>query len=216
MHTLYWNRNSSSLAPMAVLEATDMPYEAVWVDMAAGGHKAPDYLEIHPLGLVPALTLPDGTTLIESAAITAYCADLNPDTGLAPPAGSADRGRYMQWLTYGAATIYTTYMRMYQIYDYRVREDDDDRIRALAERQLAERWRMVENALAHGDGPFLLGEKPSAADIYLAMLAGWHHDLPAFWKQAPCLKAMRDGVNRLDGLRRAVAMHFPGESLGIG
>ncbi|NQW11552.1 MAG: glutathione S-transferase family protein [Alphaproteobacteria bacterium] len=216
MHTLYWNRNSSSLAPMAVLEETGTPYEAVWVDMATGAHKSPAHRARHPLGLVPVLTLPDGTTLIESAAITAYCADLNPDAGLAPPIGSADRGRYMQWLIYGAATIYTTYMRIYQLYDYRVREDDDHLIRALAEQQLAERWRVVEDELSHNGGAFLLGEKPSAADIYLAMLAGWHPDPPTFWDQSPRLKAMRDGVNRLDGLRRAVAVHFPGEDLRLG
>lgn len=215
MHTLYWNRNSSSLAPMAVLEESGTPYEAVWIDMAAGEHKSPAHRARHPLGLVPALVLPDGTTLVESAAITAYGADLNPDNGLAPPVGTPSRGRYMQWLTYGAATIYTTYMRMYQIYDYRVREGDDECIRALAERQLVDRWRVVEEALEQTGGPFLLGDAPSAADIYLAMLAGWHHDLPAFWGHSPRIKAMRDGVNRLDGVRRAVAVHFPGEDLAI-
>ena len=93
MHTLYWNRNSSSLAPMAVLEESGTPYEAVWIDMAAGEHKSPAHRARHPLGLVPALVLPDGTTLVESAAITAYGADLNPDNGLAPPVGTPSRGR---------------------------------------------------------------------------------------------------------------------------
>lgn len=212
MHVLYWNRNSSSLAPMAVLEETGTPYRAVRVDMAAGGHKSPEHLSRHPLGLVPTLALPDGSHLIESAAITGYCAGLNPAAGLSPPAGTPGHGRYLQWLTFGAATLYTAYMRLYQTYDYTVTDDDTPLIQARAREHLAERWRVVEGALADA-GPFLLGEQPSAADIYLAMLAGWHPALAEFWEAHPRIRAMRDGVNRLEGMRRAVAVHFPGESL---
>jgi len=208
-HRLYWSPSSGSLAPMALLEETGTAYEAVRIDTAARAHKAEDYLRHHPLGLVPALDLPDGSCLIESAAIVAYLADLAPDRGLAPPLGTPERARHYQWLTYGAATLYTAYMRRYQTYDYRVRDGDDGLIHALAERHLAERWAVVERALASAGTPFLTGDRPGAADIYLSMLAGWHPDPPAFWTRHPRIRAMRDGVNRLAGVRRAVAVHFP-------
>ena len=65
-YRLYWYRTASSLAPMATLEEVGADYEAVEVDCAAGAHREPAYRQIHPLGLLPALLLPDGRTVFES------------------------------------------------------------------------------------------------------------------------------------------------------
>ncbi len=95
-YQLYWYRTASSLAPMAVLEEVGVAYEAVEIDTAAGEHKAADYRQIHPLGLVPALRLPDGGTVFESAGIVMFLADRYPVTGLAPAPASDDRAFYNQ------------------------------------------------------------------------------------------------------------------------
>jgi len=58
-----------------------------------------DYLAINPVGLVPALRLPDGAVLLENAAILQYLADAHPDAGLAPRSGFA-RARLQQWLSF--------------------------------------------------------------------------------------------------------------------
>ena len=82
--------------PRWLLEELGAPYELEIVDVYKGEGKRPeDLLETHPHGAVPALT--DGDlTLIESSAICLYLADQHAAGGLAPPLGSAERGRYYQ------------------------------------------------------------------------------------------------------------------------
>jgi glutathione S-transferase len=46
--------------------------EFVSVDVPNGGHRKPEFLEVNPDGLVPALQLEDGTVLSECTAITEY------------------------------------------------------------------------------------------------------------------------------------------------
>ena len=45
-----------------------------------------------------------------------------------------------------------------------------------------------------GSGPFILGSKMSAADIYAAMLIGWSDDFAGLAKAKPKLKALYDQV----------------------
>lgn len=54
-----------------MLSLLGLPYQTVDLDMAAGAHKAPDYLAISPLGQVPAID-DDGVTLSDSNAILVY------------------------------------------------------------------------------------------------------------------------------------------------
>lgn len=205
MHTLYWKPNSGSLAPMALLEETGLPYATVKVDAAAGEHKSEAYRrDVHPLGLIPALRLRDGRVMIESAAIVAYLADLAPEKRLAPAPNSPERGFYLQWLVYGAATLYPAYSRHYHPDRHRVRDGDDEAVMTLAVAAVDEAWRPVESALADGR-TFLLGDHCSAADIYLAMLALWHPDKASFRAACPGVERMRKAVWQRPAAAKALA-----------
>ncbi len=207
MHTLYWRPRSGSLAPMALLEETRQPYEAVKVDSAAGEDKSEAYVrDVHPLGLVPALKLPDGRMMIESAAIVAYLADLAPEMRLAPATTDPDRALYLQWLVYGAATLYPAYIRYYHPDYHRVREGDDEAVKTLARRDLDAGWKVVEAALADGRR-FLLGDRCTAADIYLATLALWNPAGKGFRESSPGVERMRAAVWERPAAAKALAAH---------
>ena len=78
---LYWNPFSGSLAPMALLEEVGAPYEKILININAGENRTAKYLKIHPLGLVPALRLPNGQYVFESTGICMYLVDKYPDMG---------------------------------------------------------------------------------------------------------------------------------------
>ncbi|MEQ8393809.1 glutathione S-transferase family protein [Thalassobaculum sp.] len=207
MHTLYWKPQSGSLAPMTLLEETGLPYEAVKVNADAGEHKSEAYKrDVHPLGLIPALRLPDGTVMIESAAMVIYLADLAPQKGLAPAPTDAKRATYLQWLVYGAATLYPAYIRLYHPDYHRVREGDDEAVKALARTAIDTAWAAVERGLADGR-PFLLGDTASAADLYTGMLALWHPDPAAFKEACPNVAALRKAVWGRPAAAKALAAH---------
>jgi glutathione S-transferase len=72
MLTLYYAPGACSMAAHIVLEESGQPYTAHRMNLAKGEQKTSDYLKIHPLGRVPALTLDDGSHLSENTAILPY------------------------------------------------------------------------------------------------------------------------------------------------
>jgi glutathione S-transferase len=70
--------------------------------MASGA----DFVEINPAGYVPVLQLDDGPLLSERAVIVQYLADLNPQSGLMPPAGVLERYRLQSWLNFIATELH--------------------------------------------------------------------------------------------------------------
>jgi glutathione S-transferase len=56
---------------------------------AAGAHKAPAYLKVHPFGQLPAITCEDGTAVFESGAVILYLADKFDKASQTPEARAA-------------------------------------------------------------------------------------------------------------------------------
>jgi len=68
---LYGGARSRASIVKWYLEEIGVPYEFVMLDMQAGAHLGPEYLEINPIGKVPAIV--DGDfKLWESGAILLY------------------------------------------------------------------------------------------------------------------------------------------------
>jgi glutathione S-transferase len=167
---LHHNPRSRAQRIKWLLEETGVPYEIVAHDFAAGTNKRPEFLRLNPDGKLPTLVDrgPDGSAEIavtESSAITIHVADAVPEAGLAPPLGAAERGPYLTWVCYAAAGLEPAFA-------------DSVFPRAETPPAAALGWPPFEAALvrvlnAIGDGPWLLGEKFSAADVMVGSLLGW-------------------------------------------
>ncbi len=99
--TLYSNPRSRGLIIQWLLAELDVPYESVEVEFGPS-MKTDDYLQINPMGKVPAL-VHDGHVVTESAAICAYLADAFPEKGLAPALNN--RAEYYRWLFFAAGPL---------------------------------------------------------------------------------------------------------------
>lgn len=129
------------------------------------GIKSSDYLEINPMGKVPALV--DGDVVVtETSAICAYLADKFPEKNLAPTISDASRGTYYRWLFYTHGVLEPAAGAKYM--DLLVPEDKssmsgygtfDDVITTL------------KTALS--DTIYLCGDHFTAADLFLAANLGW-------------------------------------------
>jgi glutathione S-transferase len=170
MYKLYNVKRWGSIGAHLVLEELDVPYQNVW--MTPEQVKAPEFREISPLGLIPALGLSDGRAISESAAIVAFLTDAHPDKGLAPPIGSDDHAQYLSALVFMAVNLYPYIDFAFD--GGRLAETDEQNavIRRKSGQYSLGVFDILENRLAE-DGPFLLGDNFSAADIYLFMLTLW-------------------------------------------
>jgi len=173
MYTLYYAPISAAMAPQMVLEEIGAAYELVHVDVF-GGEIPEWYLKLNPNGRVPTLTY-DDQVLWEAAAIVMHLCDRHPEAGLAPPPGAPERGRFYQWLLYLAATYHPSVKTYYYAHRYSTDPGHVPAIKAKALETQAGIWRRLDGALE--PGPYLLGQRFSAADLYLIMMVAWAEDL---------------------------------------
>jgi glutathione S-transferase len=169
--TLYGRSGSGSLAVQVALEEIGAPYERIWVGQEPA--EVARFRRLNPTGKVPALVLPDGTLMFESAAMLVHLALLNPDAALAPKPGTSRHALFLQWMVFLSANVYEAALRMYYSDRYSSRgETDSDPIRQKGVADFLTYVGLVSQSLR----PYVLGAKYSIADVYLNMLASWYPD----------------------------------------
>ena len=162
--TFYHNPQSRGRIAHWMLEESGAPYEIKVVDFGKMQHKAKDFLAINPMGKIPAI-VHRGTVVTESAAICAYLADAFPAAGLAPALEDPKRGTYLRWLFFGAGCVEPA------IIDHMFSRPAPSRPAALGYGNFPDTVNTLEQAIT--PGPFVLGERFSAADVYLGSAIGW-------------------------------------------
>lgn len=188
-YTVYGDKGSGAFSAEAALAETGAEYEFVKVRLETNEQKAPAFLAINPSGKMPALKLPTGEIVTESAAILLTLADRHPEAGLLPPAGSFARAETYRWIAFMASEIYP----MVEIVDYPQRfvpeGAEAKALRYKVRERIRERLLIIERAVA---GPWLLAHGFTAADIYAAMFSRW--SVGGDWRDANCLKLVALGA----------------------
>src|SRR5215470_18748099 len=111
---LYYSPGACSLSPHIVAREAGIPIELEKVNLA--DHKTEtgqDYMTINPKGYVPALRFDDGSVLTEGPAIVQYLADQKPASGLAPAAGTLERYRLQEWLTFIGTELHKSFSPLF-------------------------------------------------------------------------------------------------------
>ena len=182
--TLYGRPGSGSLAVQVALEEIGVPYERIWA--GAEPAEVARYKELNPTGKVPALVLPDGTVMFESAAILIHLALLNPDAKLAPQPGTTRHAAFLQWMCFLSANVYEAVLRIYYSARYSPRgEADANVIREQGTADFVNHISLIVRTL----NPYVLGAEYSIVDAYLYMLASWYPDRSELNTRLPALAA---------------------------
>jgi glutathione S-transferase len=156
MIKLYWSPRSRSFSAIWLMEESGLPYERVLTDISTGAQKAPEYLAVNPMGKVPGLQ--DGDAALgEAAAICAYVADRYPETNLAPAVTDPLRARYLQWLFFSPSCIEPAIIQIYTKLEVPPS--------TAAWGSATQTFDVLDAALQKG--PWILGEKFSAADVMI-------------------------------------------------
>ena len=167
---LYGWAGSGSVAVQIALEESGVPYERIWVGKEPAQLEA--YRKINPTGKVPALMLPDGTVMAESAAMLIHLAAAHPDAQLAPQPGTSRHALFLQWMLYLSANVYESVLRIYYSDRYLPAGAAAGAADAIREKATADYLAQLEYIAGSLD-PYVLGDAYSVADPYLYMLASW-------------------------------------------
>jgi glutathione S-transferase len=193
--TLYHAIPSRSSIARWMLEEVGEPYEARLLNLRAGDQRQPDYLKLNPMGKVPTLDH-GGVIVTEAAAICGYLADAFPQAGLAPAIGAPERGPYLKWLFFGPSCLEPaiTEKAMNREPPARTMAGWGDYDTVLE---------VLRNAVA--EGPYLLGEQFTAADVVIGAGIRWGTK----FELLPMLAEFKDYLDRLNArpaLQRQIAL----------
>ena len=178
---LYYSPGTCSLSPHIALIEAGLPFQAVMASTKT--HKladGTDYYGINPKGYVPLLELDDGQRLTEGAVIVQYIADLAPASKLAPPAGTMERYRLMEWLNFITSELHKGFAPLFT-------PGMPEEGKTIARTKLGERLAWVDSQLAGRD--YLMGDTFTVADTYLFTVANWGRLVRVDIAQLPTLSA---------------------------
>ena len=102
--------------------------------------------------------------------------------------------------------LYPSYNRYYHPERYTDNEFGAAGVKTQALASALKQWQIVENALK-ADGPWMLGNRFSACDIYLQMITTWHEPPAKLWDQFSAVREVAAGVVARTGCQRAIKRH---------
>lgn len=170
MYKLYYAPKSASMGVRVILEEIGAPYELILTTLDMDKPRPPEQLAINPNGWVPVL-LWEGGAMYECAAITVYLCDRHPDSQLAPTIDDPTRMLYLQTLVYFSNSIQNAYQMSYYPDRFVDTPADEPSAQQRGIRRLRETWGVIDDQI--GENQWVLGDRFSAADIYLFMLTTW-------------------------------------------
>ncbi|PQZ81434.1 glutathione S-transferase [Brevundimonas sp. MYb46] len=208
--TIYGAAGSGSVPVEAAMTLIGLDYRVIEAVTWEGEAERDKVAVVNPMRQIPALVLPSGETITESAAILIWLADAYPQARLAPSIDDPRRAQFLRWMSFIPASIYS----MFWVRDVPSRLVGDD---AAAQAELKQRtleriadcWRVMDSQIT--PGRFLLGEELSVLDLYVAVASRWTPRRARFAAEAPRMAEVVRRVDALPALRDFWAERFPFE-----
>ena len=174
MYTLYYAPGTASMAVHLALLEIGAAHELKRVDLGAGEQNSAAYLALNPNAVVPTM-LVDGKPIYECAALLLLLAERHPELRLAPAAGSADRGLFLQWMLHFANVVQPAFRIWFSPEKYA--GEGSVVAKAIARQQIEAGWQRFD-AFVAARGPYALGADFGVLDVYATLLMRWSRNMP--------------------------------------
>lgn len=193
--TLYHAPHSRSAGARALLEELGADYELQVLNLKQGEQRQPPYLALNPMGKVPAIRHGD-VLVTEQAAVYMYAAELYPEAGMSPAVGDPLRGAYLRWMVFYGSCFEPA------VVDRSMKRDP-----APPSTSPYGTFDSMFNAVLQplSAGPWLLGERFTAADVLWGSALGWTSAFGLLPDRAE-VRAYVERVKARPGMQRAAAL----------
>ncbi len=213
MYTLYFAPDNASLIVRIVLEELGVTYSTWLVDRTAREQNSEAYRKLNPNGLIPVCII-DGEPVFETAAIVLSLADRHG--ALSPPVNDPARPQFLKWLFFLSNTVHSDLRMMFYPTQYVGQHDNAQQaLGHLTRDRLRRHFAHMETHYRSLTGPYLHGETPTVADIYLGLCLRWPQLYPTgdqgvfIPDECPALCRMAAALQE----RAAVARSFDAEGI---
>ena len=180
---LYHCAKTRSSRVLWLLEELGLSYDLESMPFDPKALKAPDYLEISPLGKVPVL-VDDAVTMMESVAIVQYLLNRYGEGRLEPDHDGPHYGEFLQWMHFGEATLMGPISQVLQNTLFLPEDQRDPNVADQGKRTFEAYAGVLERSLSGQD--YLIDDQFTAADVvvgYSLFVADMAKILPAKTKR---------------------------------
>jgi glutathione S-transferase len=193
---LYFSPGACSLSPHIALREAGLAFDLVRVDLRAKQLKeGGDFLAINEKGFVPVLELDNGERLTEGPAIVQYIADLAPESGLAPKAGTMERVRMWEWLNYITAELHKGHT---PLFNPKAPDAWKELVKEALHKNLAFTSRKLEGK------EFAMGDRFTVVDGYLYTVLRWPKLVGVDLSPYPVLTAYSERIEARPAVHEAL------------
>jgi glutathione S-transferase len=193
---LYYLKGACSLASYISLFETGVKFEAAAINRATKKTgDGEDFNAVNPKGYAPALRLDNGQVITENVAVLQYIADLKPEARLAPPAGTLERYRLVEWLAFINSEVHKNFSPLFA-------PTASDDVKNFARGNLTRRLDWLDSQFASRS--FLMGEQFTVADAYLFVVLGWLGHVGLDIAKWPKLQAFQQRVSTRPSVDQAL------------
>lgn len=198
MLTLFYAPGACSMAAHIVLEESGEKYDAKRMDLSRGEQKTPEYLEIHPLGRVPALKLDDGSPLTENTAILPF---LGKRAGLWPTDPLAE-ARALSTIGFFASAVHPAHAHISRPERYTEDKTAFPGLQAMGKKTFHDYLKQIDGMYA---GREWLSARYSVLDPYAFVFYVWgvRRELPV--AELKNYTALKDRMLKRAAVQRVVA-----------
>lgn len=200
-YRLYHQHRSASTVIHVLLEAIGEDYTLIDAATDRSVPRPAEQLAVNPNGWIPVL-LWEGGAMYEAAAITIFLTDRHPTAKLGPKPDDPTRPLFLQTLVYLSSSVQTAFQMTYYPDRFVDAEEDEPSAKRRSILRLRETLGVVNDQIGSQD--WVLGNEPSAVDMYLSMLTTWlspskgHPTLSEF----PNIARIAKATARLPAMRR--------------
>jgi glutathione S-transferase len=196
---LYWAPKTRSLKAIWMLEESGLSYDRIRVNLESGELQQPIFRAINPMMKVPAII--DGPVKVaEASAILAYVAEQAASAKLAPGVDHPRRGDYLRWMFFSAGCVEAAYTQKFTGLHLPARSAGWGTFELVID--------VIDDALK--DGPWLLGDRFSAADVAIASDLRFGVDVFKIVDPRPNFRAYLDRCMARPAFKRAEAIEANG------
>ena len=201
MLKLYFAPRTRAVRIVWLLEELRLDYELKSVEFVPT--KTAFFAQQTPTGKLP--TLEDGDIIMcESGAIIEYLLERYGDGRLAPPIGTPARAKYLQWLHYSESTAQPPLGIVIWLTVYRNEADKYAELVTHARKRAVACFDYIEKEL--GEGPYLLGDLFTAADIMMGFTVAAGLLMGAIDDRHPRIKKYFETLETRPAFRHASAL----------
>lgn len=161
---LYHATPTRSSTVLWLLEESGAEFELRPLNLQAGEQRDPEFLALNPMGKVPCL-VDRGVPVSEVAAICLYVAERFPQSGLHVEVGDPLRGAFLKWLFFAPGCLEPAIM------DRAMPRREEAPKTQIGYGSLRRTLGVISSAIEAG--PYLLGDRFSAADVLIGSTLNW-------------------------------------------